>query len=164
MRWMKREIQALIGSFGLQEKASHVKSLHEEEKFHGSPFHLAARIFELESPMEIEKKYPNKATTAIVQMKSCANKVMGALQHEKEFSVKDHEAYEEWVVGLRNKVVEALQQTLTRVYESFDQATDQVETLHPNIPIPRSQLNSHKVIRDEALEEDDNASPQGGDA
>lgn len=42
-----------------------------------------------------------------VEMKSPTNEALRAFQHEKESRAKDHDAYDDQVVGLRKKVNES---------------------------------------------------------
>lgn len=62
--------------------------------------------------------------------------------------MKEREAYEGLVAGLRKEVYEALNQTLKRVYGAFDQATNLLEALCSNIHVPCLQLDPNKVVRD----------------
>lgn len=125
--------------FSLREKAGPTKSLQKEGKVHGFLSSLIARIVELEYSLEMDINYLKEANTTIMEIKYCTEKAMDRL---------------------RNEVNTTLQKTLKRVYEAFNQAVEQLETLHSSILVPRSQLDLNKVSRDRALVEDDSAMPQ----
>lgn len=133
-KWSKlqREVSTL------QEKHICVESLWEEAKIHGFPSSLATRTAELDSSLEMEKKYQMDIVTILGEMKSRAGKALRSLQQHKESQDKDCEAYEDWVDGLRKEVNESLQKTCKRVYESFNQAAVQVKALHRDLSISNS--------------------------
>lgn len=147
----------------LQENACCAGSLQEREKVHGSPFSLAARIIELESSIETEKKSKKEADTNTLEMKSHLDNTLEALRHDKETRAKDREAYEGRVAGLRKEVYESLYKNIKRVYGSFCQVANQVEAFCPYNFIPYSQLDPPRVVRDRALMDDVDDKSQGGD-
>lgn len=57
-------------------------------------------------------------------MTSHTNKVVKALQKEKESQKKKQEVYEGQLVEFRKEVNETLEQNLKKVYGSFDQAVE----------------------------------------
>lgn len=65
--------------------------------------------------------------------------------------------------GLRKEVDEYLHQTFKRMYGAFNQVAYQVVALRPNLSIPQSQLDPFKIVWDEVLVEDVDATSQDGD-
>lgn len=59
----------------IREKASHADSLQKEEKINGFLSFLVAKIVELQSSLEIEKKSQKEATTTVAEMESCVDEV-----------------------------------------------------------------------------------------
>lgn len=90
--------------------------LSKRRKIQGSPFVLAAKIYELESSLEMEKKFQMHVFDIVYEMKSISYWYFKALQQERESRIKDCEACDDWVAELRKKVGVSLQQALKKVY------------------------------------------------
>lgn len=78
----------------LQKKVKVSDTLKENETFHGSPLTLVARIFDLESSLEEEKKRCQEASKDISKGNCPAEEDQKTLQWEVETHVEDLKALE----------------------------------------------------------------------